>query len=366
MLNKRYILYILIIVQTVILNSIKAQEKPVRMAVAGMTHGHVGWILNREELGDIELVGLAEPIEDLAKRLIDQHKLGTDLWFRDLDRMLMEVKPEAVCAFGSIFEHLMVVEKCAPLGIHVMVEKPLAVNMEHANRMKALADKHGIYLLTNYETSWYASNHKIRELTMKGTIGEIRKIVVHDGHSGPIEIGCSKEFLNWLTDPIMNGGGAIIDFGCYGANLSTWLMDNQKPVSVTAVTQQFKPHMYPKVDDEATIIIEYPGAQAIIQASWNWPYSRKDIEVYGQKGQLIAPNRSTLKSRIDDAKEETEHLKPLQNPWNDPFAYFAAVINGTVDSEGGLYSLENNMIVVEILSSAIRSAKEGKTIYFNR
>ena len=117
-----------------------------------MTHGHVGWILHREELGDIELVGLAEPNENLAKRLIAKNNLDPDLWFKDLDRMLKEVKPDAVCAFGSIFEHLMVVEKCAPLGIHVMVEKPLAVNMEHANRMKALADKHDIYLLTNYET----------------------------------------------------------------------------------------------------------------------------------------------------------------------------------------------------------------------
>ena len=366
MINKRYFLYILVIIQTFQLTSLKAQEKPVRIAVAGMTHGHVGWILNREELGDIELVGLAEPNEDLAKRLIDQNNLDPDLWYKDLDRMIKEVNPEAVCAFGSIFEHLMVVEKCAPLGIHVMVEKPLAVNMEHANRMKALADKHGIYLLTNYETSWYASNHKIHELTNEGKIGEIKKIVVHDGHSGPIEIGCSQEFLAWLTDPIMNGGGAVIDFGCYGANLSTWLMGNQRPVSVTAVTQQFKPHMYPKVDDEATIIIEYPGAQAIIQASWNWPFSRKDIEVYGQKGQLIAPNGSTLISKIEDTKEDTQYLKPLKNSESDPFAYFASVINGTVDPSGGLYSLENNMIVVEILSSAIRSAKEGKTIYFKR
>ena len=363
---KLHTLYILVILQVFQFNSLKAQEKPVRLAVVGMTHGHVGWILGREKKGDIELVGLWEPNEDLAKRLIDRHKLESDLWYGDFDRMLKEVKPEAVCAFGSIYDHLMVVEKCAPLGIHVMVEKPLAVNMEHAKNMKALADTHGIHLLTNYETSWYASNHKIHELTRKGIIGEIRKIVVHDGHSGPIEIGCSKEFLAWLTDPILNGGGAIIDFGCYGANLSTWLMDNQRPVSVTAVTQQLKPHMYPEVDDEATIIVEYPKSQTIIQASWNWPFSRKDIEVYGQKGQLIAPNGRTLKSKLIGSAEETLILPPLQNLQNDPFAFFAGVINGEINPSKGLYSLENNMIVVEILSSAILSAKEGKTVYFSK
>ncbi len=344
-------------------NSLKAQTKPIRIAVAGMTHGHVGWILKRQELGDIELVGLAEPNEELASRLIDQYQLDADLWFKDIDQMLKEVKPEAVCAFGSVYEHLMVVEKCAPLGIHVMVEKPLAANMVHARKMEVLAATHGIHLLTNYETSWYASNHKIHELTTQGKIGDITKIVVHDGHSGPIEIGCSPEFLAWLTDPILNGGGAIIDFGCYGANLSTWLMNNQKPISVTAVMQQIKPSMYPNVDDEATIIVEYESAQAIIQASWNWPYSRKDIEVYGKKGSLIAPDRSTLTSKIDKNKAETIKLPPLQITQNDPFAYFASVINGTTDASQGLYSMENNMIVMEILTAAIKSAKERKTIF---
>ena len=365
MIIKARVFCILVILQFFHFEVSQAQDKPVRIAVVGMTHGHVGWILSREKKGDIELVGLVEPNEDLAKRLIDQHKLDIDLWYGDFDRMLKEVKPEAVCAFGSIYEHLMVVEKCAPLGIHVMVEKPLAVSMEHANRMKALADTHGIHLLTNYETSWYASNHKIHELTSEGNIGEIKKIVVHDGHSGPIEIGCSKEFLAWLTDPIQNGGGAVIDFGCYGANLSTWLMNNQQPVSVTAVTQQIKPHMYPEVDDEATIIVEYPSAQTIIQASWNWPFIRKDMEVYGQRGKLLAPDGRTLKRKLIGADEETFNLPTLQNSQDDPFAYFALVIHGKADSSEGLYSLKNNMIVVEILSSAIRSAKEGKTIYFN-
>ncbi len=342
---------------------VKAQEKPVRMAVIGMTHGHVGWIMKRKDFGDVEFVGLVEPNAELAKRLLKNSKLDESIWYTDVDKMLAEVKPEAVCAFGSIYDHLMVVEKCAPLGIDVMVEKPLAVNNEHAKKMQALADQYNIHLLTNYETSWYASNHKIHELTQAGEIGEIRKIVVHDGHEGPIEIGTSKEFLEWLTDPVKNGGGAIIDFGCYGANLSTWLMGNQRPISVTAVTQQIKPDKYPKVDDEATIILEYPHAQAIVQASWNWPFSRKDIEVYGQYGQLKAPNATTLQSRVSKSEEQTLELDPLPHEQKDPFAYFASVVRGKVDPKNGLYSMENNMIVVEILTAAVRSAKEGKTIY---
>ena len=70
--------------------------------------------------------------------------------------------------------------------------------------------------------------------------------------------------MSWLTDPEKNGGGAVVDFGCYGANLMTWLQNGRKPIAVTAVTRNFKPDVYPKVDDDATIILEYEHATGVI------------------------------------------------------------------------------------------------------
>src|SRR5690606_23084658 len=136
---------------------------------------------------------------------------------------------EAIVAFGTIYEHLEVVKVAAPKGIHVMVEKPLAVSMEHAAIMDSLARKHNIHLLTNYETSWYPSNHKANELLKQGRVGDLRKVVIRDGHRGPKKIGVNSEFLDWLVDPVQNGGGALTDFGCYGANLMTWMLQGKKP-----------------------------------------------------------------------------------------------------------------------------------------
>jgi len=342
---------------------ISAQNSPVRIGVVGLTHNHVHWILGRPDRGDVKLVGIAEPNKDLAMRFLKQHKLSEKLWFPSMEAMVEKTKPEAVCAFNSIFEHLAVVEYCAPRGIHIMVEKPLAFSLEHAKKMEMLALKHKVHLLTNYETTWYATNHKAREMAQQGLIGDIRKVVIHDGHSGPQEIGVNKEFLDWLTDPKMNGGGAIIDFGCYGADLMTWLMNGQKPLTVSAVTQQIKPDIYPEVDDEATIILTYPKAQAIIQASWNWPVSRKDMEIYGQTGYLLADNRTQLRYRKNEkAAEEKMTLPELKPPYDDPFAYFAAVVRGNTAAENDLSSLKVNMVVVEILAAAVQSAKTGKTV----
>jgi predicted dehydrogenase len=346
-----------------------AQTKPVRMGIVGMTHDHVNQILSKPTREGIEIVGFAEPNKALAMKLLAKFKLPESLWYATLDEMLAKAKPEAVCDFRSIIEHLETVQKCAPKGVHVMVEKPLAVNLVHAKQMEILAIKHKIQLLTNYETTWYASNQQAFEMIhSQNAIGDVRKVVIHDGHKGPKEIGVSPEFLSWLTDPVKNGGGAIIDFGCYGADIMAWLMKGEKPTSVTAITQTIKPDVYPNVDDEATIIVTYPKAQGIFQGSWNWPFDRKDIEVYGQTGYIVADKSMQMGYRKGDrnaAPEEKIAVKPLNTPYNDAFTYFAAVIRGTVKSETDLGSLKINMVAMEILDAAVKSAKEGRTIKLN-
>jgi predicted dehydrogenase len=335
--------------------------KPFKVGVAGLTHTHVHWLLGRAHDGDIEIVGVAEPNRDLAERFLKQHNLPMSLLYASLEDMITKTKPEAVLAFNSIDQHIDVVRICAPKGIHVMVEKPMATTLQDAREMAALARKHSIHLLTNYETTWYGSNvDAMRHLT---SMGPIRKIVVHDGHKGPKEIGVNEEFLEWLTDPVRNGGGAITVFGCYGANLMTWLMKGSKPLAVFAITQTLKPEVYPKVDDEATIILTYPGAQGIIQASWNWPYNRKDMEVYAQDGCVIADKNGLKWRESYDAKEQHKVSESPGKPFHDPFAYFAAIVRGEIAiAPHDLSALENNLIVMEILDAARISAKHGKRI----
>ena len=339
--------------------------KPLRVAVVGLVHDHVNWILGRGNKGDIEIVGIAEPNHSLAEKYSKRHGYNMNIVYNTIEEMIGKTKPEAVFAFNSIYDHLKVVEVCAPLGIHVMVEKPLAVSNEHATKMLALAKKYNIYLLTNYETTWYGSNAKAYQITKEDKlIGDIRKIVFHTGHRGPVEIGCSAEFLQWLTDPVLNGGGALTDFGCYGADLATWLMNGETPLTVTAVTQQIKPVLYPKVDDEATIILTYKNAQVIIQASWNWPFGRKDMQVYGKTGFVFCKDGTNMQLKEDEKKEaQTITASPLSNDRDDPFVYFVNVVRGNIKmNKYDLSSAETNDIVVRILDAARQSSKTGKTI----
>lgn len=365
---KKSVLFILFVVIICFSNQAEGiKQNPIRLAVAGMSHGHISFILKRPDKGDFKVVGYYEPNNELVKELSKRFKFQQDKVYSNFNRLLDEMRPDAVVAFGSIYDHLAVVESCAPRGIHVMVEKPLAVNMKHARRMAELARKYEIHLLTNYETSWYPTTAKSLQMVLEDTFtGPLRKVVVHDGHRGPKEIGVNKFFLKWLTDPVLNGGGALVDFGCYGANLMTALTRGEKPLSVTAVTRQFKPDVYPEVDDEATIIVSYPESQCIIQASWNWPFSRKDMEIYGTKGYIKADDKNNMRIRGNGMKSEKLQKVNADDVkvYLDPFTYFADVINGKIEVDPyGVYSLENNVRVVEILDAAKKSAKKGVSIY---
>lgn len=344
----------------------KTQEPqtPLRLAIVGLVHGHVpGFIEGALSRRDMQLVAVVEADRDLAKQYASRYRLDPALMYTDLDEMLRKVKPEAVATFTSTFDHRKVVESCSRYGVHVMMEKPLAVSMEHARAMEKAAAKGHIQVLVNYETTWYPSNNVAYRMILNDhAIGDIRKIVVHDGHRGPKEIGCQPEFLKWLTDPVLNGGGALTDFGCYGADLMTWLMGGKKPASVTAVTQQIKPAVYPRVDDEATIVLTYPMATGIIQASWNWPFDRKDMEVYGQTGSICTVRRDSLRVRFSEKNPESViAASPLAQPEADPLSYLKAVVRGSI-SPSGLSSLKTNMVVTEILDAARASARTGRTV----
>ena len=336
---------------------------PLRVGIVGLVHGHVHGFLERyRHSPEIEIVGVAEPDRQLLSAAAARYGFDQALLFADLEEMIGKAHPQAVLVYTSTFDHRRVVEACARHGVHVVMEKPLATTYEDAQAIEKAARAAKIHVLVNYETSWYRSNHAAYDLVHDGSLGEIRKVVVHDGHQGPKEIGVEPEFFAWLTDPKLNGAGALFDFGCYGADLMTWLMNGERPQTVTAVTQQIKPQIYPRVDDEATIILTYPRAQAIIQASWNWPFDRKDMEVYGQSGSVITVKRDDiLLRRKGDSQAQRQAARPVPAPYDDELSYVRAVILEGA-KEDGLSSLEANVAVTEILDAARRSAAEGKTI----
>lgn len=346
---------------------------PLKVGIVGLVHGHAygffkggaltpaGGILNRP---DVQIVGVVEPDQKLFDSYAKRLHLAATLHYASIAEMSAAAHPQAVLVFTPPTAHRNVVEECAPLGIAVMMEKPLATTYADALAIQHAAETGKIHVLVDFETTWYASNNQAFHLLKSGQLGPLVKAVFRDGHGGPVKIKVQPEFLAWLTDPQQGGDGALVDFGCYGANLMTWLMDGQAPVSVTAVTKRMQPEVYPNVDDEAEIVLNYPNAVGIVQASWNWPFSIKQMDVYGRGGYAKAIDTNTLEARGEGQGENgTPHqAAALAPPYDDPIHYLAAVLGGQIEERDDLSSLKNNVIVAEILDAAYRSSQARKTI----
>ncbi len=344
------------------------RQEPLRVAIVGLVHDHVaGFLAQLPKHPDVELVGIAEPDPALQAKYEKKYGLAATLFFSDPATMIEQRHPEALLAYTSIADHRRVIEIGAHYGISVMVEKPLTLSLDDALAIRKLAREKHIHVLVNYETTWYASNKAAYDEVKEGHVGPIRRVVIHDGHQGPKEIGVSPEFLNWLTDPAQNGAGALYDFGCYGVDLMTWLMHGETPETVTAVVNQDKPEIYPKVDDDSTIVLKYRHAQAVIQGSWNWPFGRKDMEVYGATGYAITVAADKLRVRHEhDSDELLTTPAALSEPESNSLSYLAAVLRGQIRDHGDLSALDTNVTVMQILDAARESARSGKSVRLTR
>jgi len=334
-----------------------------RLAVVGLDHDHV-WSLLKDITGEpsAELVAITETDAGLVSKAQKEVPASVK-FYADYMEMLDQAKPDAVIVATSNDRHLEILRQCAKRHIHYSTEKPMATSAADAREMERLAREANIKLMVNYWNAWVAPSHDLFHRVRAGEVGSIQKIIVQYGHRGPKEIGISQQFANWLYDPVKNGGGAIMDFGCYGAELSLWLKG--RPTRVYATTRKMKVEQNNKVDDDATIVLDYPDATAIIEASWDWPYTKEQVEVFGPKGSLLA-RHNTLQRRSADARGpnvapdgESVTLDPLSKETSNPIAYLVDCIRNNRPIEDPV-SARLNVQVMEILDAARESARTGK------
>jgi predicted dehydrogenase len=336
-----------------------------RLAIVGLDHDHV-WGLLHDILSesDAELVAVADPHPELVARAKARVPASV-AFYDDYVKMLDEAKPDAVIITTENDKHLAILRECAQRHIHYSTEKPMATTGADAREMLHLATEANIKLMVNYWNAWVAPSHDLFHRVYAGELGSINKIDVLQGHQGPREIGVSKYFEAWLYDPVKNGGGALMDFGCYGAEWAMWLKG--RPQKVYAYTLKLKTAQGNQVDDDATIVLEYPDGRAIIEASWDWPESKGQVAVYGPKGSLMA-NEHDLFSQPSGAKPNASlpfgasvPLQPVAQETSNPIAYFVYCIRNNKPVENPV-AAEMNVAVVEILDAARESMRTGRAV----
>lgn len=336
-----------------------------KLAVVGLDHDHVwGLLKNIAKEPEAELVAIADPHPELVEKARKQVPARVK-FYSDYVKMLDEMKPDAVIVTTANNRHLEILKECARRHIHYSVEKPLATNAADAREMERLARDAHIKLMVNYWNAWTSSTHELFHRVHDGELGPVQKIIVQYGHQGPREIGVSKYFADWLYDPVKNGGGALMDFGCYGAEWALWLKG--RPNSVFAYTLKLKTDQHNPVDDDAVILLEYSDSTALIQASWDWPYNKGQVQVFGPKGSLLATDSALLyrdaktPDNIDSPEGQPVSLPAVEHDTSNPIAYFLYCIRNDKPVENPV-APELNVGVVEILDAARESIRTGRAV----
>lgn len=334
-----------------------------KIAIVGLVHSHVWGYLDQMAKGGsaAKLVAIAEPNPELVAEAKKATGSGVG-YYADYKKMLDEAKPDIVWAFVENNRHLEVAQACAPRKIQVIFEKPLAASYKDALAIEGLAKKHGIRVMTNYQMAWWGSNYAAKSQVDAGAVGKVwrlRGIVGHGGPSGPgWEHTRNRFFRQWLTDPVANGAGSLVDFGCYNALWSLWYLG--RPETVYAQVNHLRPELYPHVEDNADLLLHYRNGTGIFEGSWDLPRGFQDLEVFGFLGSLYM-SAGGVELRKGDGKPEQVAVAPLAPERAGPIAYMVSCMRGDKELDG-LVALRINVGVVEIIEAAKESVATGRAI----
>ena len=330
-----------------------------KIAFVGLKHSHC-WrqLQNVATIPEADFVGVAEPEPELIQ---EAKKYQPDAYYvDDYKKLIEEKRPQIVWAFVENNRHLEVMEFLAPRGISVIFEKPLASTLGDAKRIRELAKKHNVKVMTNYQMAWWPTNQEIKRQADAGAVGDVWRLRGIVGHGGPVARGArSKFFFEWLTDPVKNGGGALIDFGCYNALWSLWFKG--RPQSVFAQFNHLQPERFPKVEDNSVMVLTYPDGISILEGSWDLSHSFKDLELFGRDGSLSMTRQKVELRKGRRGEPQEIEVPPLSRERGDPILYMIDRVenNKPVDN---ILALDINVGVVEILDAAKESARSGKPV----
>jgi predicted dehydrogenase len=331
----------------------------IRVAVLGMAHDHLWTNLKQmSELDGAEIVAGADANSELREKFSKES--GCDQTFADYEALLDEVEPDAVFGFCATADHADVVEMCAPRGIHVMVEKPMAATLEQADRMLVAAKTHDTRLMVNWPTAWSRSLRTAKRLVDEGTIGELWQLTWRGGHSGPDELGCSEHFCGFLFDADLNGAGAFNDYGGYGASMCVWFLGT--PSSVVGVAGRLLKRHLP-VDDNGMMILRYPHAMCRLEMTWTEAVPHQpphDVVIYGTEGTLVAGESVTVFTR-SDKEGETVALDELPDGQSNGPEYLLGCLRNGAEPEG-LPNADLSRDAQEIMEAGLLSAINGFTV----
>ena len=261
-----------------------------RIAVLGLDHDHVWTVAAEFQASDgVDVIAAAD--RDGQLRAKAERDLGV-LTYENFTELLDRERLDAVCIYTDNRSSAELAIDAALRGLHVLVEKPMAKNATDAERMIDAAEQNGTRLMVNWPFAWWPNLQLATRMVLdENTIGRLLQVRYRGAHEGIVAMGHSQQFADWVEDEERAGGGALVDYCCYGAVLARVLLG--QPNAVSGLAGNFCRDDI-SVEDNAVILMQYPRAMAIAEASWtqHGKLGAYAPMIYGETGSLLVGPRA--------------------------------------------------------------------------
>lgn len=250
-----------------------------KLGVIGFAHMHINSLLDSfAAIPGVEWIAAADTIPSVPEiangqstRAFNlkraQEKTGIPRIYEDYRRMLDENRFDIVIFCPENTRHAEVAEAIAAHGAHMLTEKPMSARYDDALRMAKAAKQANVTLMINWPITWSAHARTAWDLVQAGEIGEVFQIKWRGGSLGPLKALTPEEKgAEWWYRK-SDGGGALLDYCCYGACVSRWFLGTQAD-AVTGLGGNFR-NQFGDADDNSTLLVRFPQAMGILEATWS-------------------------------------------------------------------------------------------------
>ncbi|MGI6368558.1 MAG: Gfo/Idh/MocA family protein [Anaerolineae bacterium] len=243
---------------------------------------------------------------------------GMTEYYADFYRMLIQEQLDIVIVTCENAQHPVVVEACAEAGVHVCVEKPMAMTLADGLRMVRACEANDTSMVINWPLTWQPAARKAKALIDEGLIGDVLEVKWRSGHTGPLGPGAAHAGVSEASQPLTGaeraatwwhqreaGGGSLLDFTSYGAMVSRWYI-GEPAVAAMAMRANLQ-SQYGNADDNAAVLVRFPRAMALLEGSWTTFAHGVPTGpiVYGTTGTLVVEGGAGPQVRLERGHGDT-------------------------------------------------------------
>jgi predicted dehydrogenase len=362
-------------------------SKKYRVGIVGFAHMHINNVASLyAQHPQVELVACADTVPDRPELREAPYtrawnlknvltNIGVPKAYDDYHEMLKKEQFDIIICCSENAKHPEVVEACAAAGANVCVEKPMAMSLSHALRMVRACQAAGTTMLINWPLTWSPSARKAKALIDEGLIGRVLEVKWRAGHTGPLGSGAAHAGVSETADAMTGaergatwwhqaaaGGGALLDFSCYGTMVSRWYID--EPAIAAIGMKANLDNQWGDADDNGAMIVRFPSAMALLEGSWTtWHHGVPTGPiVYGTTGTLVVESRDgkpVVRLERGHGQATIYESEPLPEGRQQVSGEFIHHLE-TGEPLHPTLEMMFNLEVMAILDAGVRSAESGK------